>query len=59
MAMPLDGIRIVECASWGVGPIAAAMLSDLGVEVIKVEEPWRWRTRTWVKRTCGLQYGCS
>jgi crotonobetainyl-CoA:carnitine CoA-transferase CaiB-like acyl-CoA transferase len=34
---PLDGIRIVECGVWHAGPGAAAILADLGAEVIKIE----------------------
>ncbi|TFG38587.1 MAG: CoA transferase, partial [Syntrophobacterales bacterium] len=34
---PLDGIRIVECATWHAGPGASAILGDLGAEVIKIE----------------------
>ena len=36
---PLSGIRIVECAAIFNGPVAGAMLGDLGAEVIKVEPP--------------------
>ncbi|GAA1828328.1 CaiB/BaiF CoA-transferase family protein [Pseudonocardia ailaonensis] len=43
---PLDGIRIVEVGVWHAGPGAAAILADLGAEVIKVEtlegEPERY-----------------
>ena len=38
-ARPLDGFLIVEMASWAVIPGAAAILSDWGAEVIKVEDP--------------------
>ena len=34
----LEGIRILEWASWINGPSAGAMLADLGAEVIKVED---------------------
>lgn len=36
---PLDGVRVVEVASYLSGPFAAQMLSDLGADVIKVEPP--------------------
>ena len=36
---PLDGIKVIECAQWFVGPYAGFMLADLGADVIKVEEP--------------------
>jgi len=35
----LDGIRILEFASYVSGPFAGMLLSDLGAEVIKVETP--------------------
>ena len=39
MAGALDGIRVVEFASYVSGPYAGMMLGDLGAEVIKVESP--------------------
>jgi len=41
MRGPLDGIRLLEWASFINGPGAGYMLGDLGAEVIKVEEPMR------------------
>ncbi len=38
MPMPLDGIRVIDWTIWQQGPIASAMLGDLGAEVIKVEQ---------------------
>ena len=42
---PLDGIRVVEAANWLAAPSAAALMADLGADVIKVEHPagdaWR------------------
>ena len=35
---PLLGIRVVELASYVTGPHAAALLADMGADVIKVEE---------------------
>ena len=35
----LEGIRVVELASYISGPYAGMLLADLGAEVIKVEEP--------------------
>ena len=35
----LDGIRILEFASYVSGPFAGMLLSDLGAEVIKIETP--------------------
>ncbi|MBM4433272.1 MAG: CoA transferase, partial [Chloroflexi bacterium] len=36
---PLGGIKVVELAQWIAAPAAAAILSDWGAEVIKIEEP--------------------
>jgi crotonobetainyl-CoA:carnitine CoA-transferase CaiB-like acyl-CoA transferase len=32
MPMPLDGIRVIDWTIWQQGPIASAMLGDLGAE---------------------------
>ncbi len=40
MPTPLDGIRVVEIASYVAAPACGALLADLGAEVIKVEVPW-------------------
>ncbi len=37
MTSPLDGVRVVEIASFAAAPTAAAIMADLGAEVIKVE----------------------
>ena len=36
-ARPLDGITVVEVGVWHAGPGAAAILGDLGADVIKIE----------------------
>ena len=45
MVAPLDGIQVVEVANWLAAPSAAALMADLGADVIKVEHPggdaWR------------------
>jgi crotonobetainyl-CoA:carnitine CoA-transferase CaiB-like acyl-CoA transferase len=38
-AAPLEGVRVVEIASFVAAPSAGALLADLGAEVIKVEIP--------------------
>jgi len=38
--LPLEGIRVVEIASFVAAPGCGALLADLGAEVIKVEVPW-------------------
>ena len=40
MPAPLEGIRVVELASFVAAPAAGALLADLGAEVIKIEVPW-------------------
>ena len=35
--LPLAGIRVVEAAGWMAAPGAAAMMADLGADVVKVE----------------------
>jgi crotonobetainyl-CoA:carnitine CoA-transferase CaiB-like acyl-CoA transferase len=38
MPMPLEGIRVIDWSIFQLGPVASAMLGDLGAEVIKIEE---------------------
>ncbi len=40
MSAPLEGIKVVEIASFVAVPAAGALLADLGADVIKVEVPW-------------------
>ena len=39
MAGALDGVKILEIANYVSGPFAGVLLSDLGADVIKIEEP--------------------
>ena len=32
-------LKVIDCASWIAGPAAAAILSDFGADVIKIEPP--------------------
>ena len=36
---PLQGVKIVEFAGIGPGPLCGMMLADMGVETIKIEPP--------------------
>jgi crotonobetainyl-CoA:carnitine CoA-transferase CaiB-like acyl-CoA transferase len=38
MPAPLDGVRVIDWTIWQQGPVASAMLGDLGADVIKIEE---------------------
>jgi crotonobetainyl-CoA:carnitine CoA-transferase CaiB-like acyl-CoA transferase len=37
--MFLSGLRVIDCGTYIAGPAAAAILSDFGAEVIKIERP--------------------
>ncbi|HEX6115647.1 MAG TPA: CoA transferase [Solirubrobacterales bacterium] len=37
MGKPLEGVRVLDAASFIAGPLAAAMLGDLGADVVKLE----------------------
>jgi crotonobetainyl-CoA:carnitine CoA-transferase CaiB-like acyl-CoA transferase len=39
MTAPLDGVRVLEVASWLAAPSCAALMADMGAQVIKVEPP--------------------
>ena len=39
MVAPLEGIRVVEVASWLAVPCCASLLADMGAEVVKIEPP--------------------
>jgi alpha-methylacyl-CoA racemase len=39
MPLPLEGVRILDLSRLYPGPYASLMLSDMGAEVIKIEDP--------------------
>ena len=39
MTAPLEGLRVLEVASWLAAPSCASLMSDMGASVIKVEPP--------------------
>ncbi len=38
-SLPLEGLKVVEVASWIAAPVAATILADLGADVVKIEPP--------------------
>ena len=36
---PLDGLRVIDAATWLAAPAAAGLMSDMGADVIKMEPP--------------------
>jgi crotonobetainyl-CoA:carnitine CoA-transferase CaiB-like acyl-CoA transferase len=37
--LPLEGLRVVDCATLFAGPVIATMMADFGADVVKVEHP--------------------
>ncbi len=55
MPAPLEGISVVEIATYVAGPAAGALLADLGADVIKVEIPGGEVVRNTRPRINGFQ----
>jgi crotonobetainyl-CoA:carnitine CoA-transferase CaiB-like acyl-CoA transferase len=56
MVAPLDGVRVVEVANWIAAPAAAALMADLGADVIKVEPPGGDALRNFDLRAYGYDH---
>jgi crotonobetainyl-CoA:carnitine CoA-transferase CaiB-like acyl-CoA transferase len=39
LPLPLEGVRVLALSQFGAGPFASLNLSDMGAEVIKIEDP--------------------
>lgn len=52
--LPLQGIRILDVASYMAAPLSAMWLGDFGAEVIKVEHPQGDMIRTWGRSKDGV-----
>ena len=56
MAAPLDGIKVLEVANWLAAPAAAALMADMGADVVKVEPPTGDIFRGFVLRSIGYDF---
>lgn len=58
MQAPLEGIKVVEWSMYATGPLAGVMLSDLGADVIKIEDGTTGGDRTRGMRFVGGGMDC-
>ncbi|HJM75171.1 MAG TPA: CoA transferase [Dehalococcoidia bacterium] len=56
MVAPLSGIRVVEVSNWLAAPSAAALMADLGADVVKIEPPSGDAFRHFNMRSVGYDY---
>ncbi|MFH1382686.1 MAG: CoA transferase [Chloroflexota bacterium] len=63
MALPLEGIKILELAQSLGSPYCTSMMADFGAEVINVEPRWGSRTRsmglTYLKGECSTYFSLN
>ena len=57
MAMPLDGIRVIDWTIWQQGPVCSSMLGDMGAEVIKIEDRESGDPGRGIVRMSGIDVG--
>ena len=56
MTAPLEGVRVLEVANWLAAPSAAALMADLGADVVKVEPPGGEVYRGFILKGLGYDY---
>src|SRR6266545_3731083 len=56
MTAPLQGIRVLEVANWLAAPSCAALMADMGADVIKIEPPGGDAFRHFNLRSVGYDY---
>lgn len=57
--MVLQGIKVIDTTRWAFGPFCATCLSDMGADVIKVEDPESGDGVRYVHKTRDLPLGTS
>jgi len=53
----LEGVRVIDAASFIAGPAAATIMSDYGAEVIKIEPPEVGDSLRWLISRGGMPEG--